>query len=93
MAGGWCYFGPRTDSYSWLGGRGGGTLRNTDEMRGKVLASNVGSILYYTRREECDGEIGPRIDLYLNLLVISVSVNVFFVGCRFEAALVVYSLI
>lgn len=40
-------------------------------MGGNVLASNVGSILYYTRREECNGDIGLRIDLYLNPLVIS----------------------
>lgn len=41
-------------------------LRNTDEMGGDVLASNVRSILYYTRREECDGGLGLIIDLYLN---------------------------
>lgn len=41
-------------------------LRNTDEMGGDVLASNVRSILYYTRREECDGGLGLLIDLYLS---------------------------
>lgn len=42
-----------------------------------VVVSNVGSILYYTRREEGSGEMGLRIDLYLNPLVTLASVNVF----------------
>jgi hypothetical protein len=55
-----------------------------------VLASNVGSILYYTRREESSGEMGLRIDLYLNPLVTLASVNVFFEDHRHEAVLIVY---
>ena len=55
-----------------------------------MLASNVGSILYYTRREECNGDIGLRIDLFLNSLIILAPVNVFFEDYNYEAALAVY---